>query len=108
MSLSKHASSGQVSTSSKKEKGGEGAVSSSGASSGGSFDESKEAQMAVRLDGAVLMAVKDAKDRDLRGYEREEYIVLRGEQGADMLSRLAGAGAGIVSHFFGQLPLKTE
>ena len=94
MSISKHASSGQVSTSSKKERG--------------SFDESKESQMAVRLDGAVLMAVKDAKDRDLRGYEREEYIVLRGQQAANELARLAGAGAGIVSQFFGQLPLKAE
>ena len=107
MTIAKHASSGQVSTSSK-ERGDGGAVSSTGASSGGSFDESKESQMAVRLDGAVLMAVKDAKDRDLRGYEREEYVVLRGQQAANELARLAGAGAGIVSQFFGQLPLKAE
>ena len=80
-----------------KPEGGSGKPSSS--------DRTK-AQCGIRTDGAVLIDVNDAKQHDLTGFELATYIVLYGEQAAEVLRRLSNAGDDAASHFVGGLPKK--
>ena len=111
MSISKSTSVGQVlasaaNPSSRKERGGGGVVPPPEGVSPTTHDESQDPQVAVGLDGEILLLAKDAGARNLEGYERLTYIRLRGERAEMVRAHLAGAGADVASRILGQFPMK--
>lgn len=60
-------------------------------------------QMAIRMDGAVLLSIEDIGDRDLTGRETFTGIVLRSNEIGPLRSRVNDAAAGAAAEIGSKL-----